>query len=90
MHVYELYTTRPFQLQAAGHPIALPIWETCSMGFLFITFNFPLQCGIQQQQGLNEPREIIPYEESSPSSDVETELFIGLPETRAKRFPSRN
>ncbi|XP_059456278.1 MADS-box protein SOC1 [Corylus avellana] len=46
--------------------------------------------GVQPQQGLNEQREILPYEESSPSSEVETELFIGLPETRAKRFPSRN
>ncbi|KAF3966985.1 hypothetical protein CMV_008965 [Castanea mollissima] len=43
------------------------------------------KCGIQPQQGSNEQREILPYEESSPSSDVETELFIGPPEGRTKR-----
>nr|AEO20232.1 SOC1-like protein [Photinia serratifolia] len=34
---------------------------------------------------LNERREKTPYNESSTSSDVETELFIGLPESRARR-----
>ncbi|KAK7852544.1 mads-box protein soc1 [Quercus suber] len=48
------------------------------------------KCGIQPQQGSNEPREIIPYEESSPSSDVETELFIGPPEGRTKRSRLQN
>ncbi|BAT83790.1 hypothetical protein LR48_Vigan03g060800 [Vigna angularis] len=37
------------------------------------------QYGIQQQPGTKEVRENQPYEESSPSSEVETELFIGLP-----------
>ncbi|KAI4354949.1 hypothetical protein L6164_003769 [Bauhinia variegata] len=41
---------------------------------------------MQQQQ--QENRENQPYEESSPSSDVITELFIGLPETRTRRMPS--
>ena len=53
--------------------------------FFNVTFNIALQCGIQPQQGSNEQKEILPYKESSPSSDVETELFIGLPEGRAKR-----
>ncbi|KAL0002603.1 hypothetical protein SO802_016384 [Lithocarpus litseifolius] len=48
------------------------------------------KCGIQPQQGSNEQREILPYEESSPSSDVETELFIGPPEGRTKRFRLQN
>ncbi|XP_068342581.1 MADS-box protein SOC1-like isoform X2 [Pyrus communis] len=34
---------------------------------------------------LDERREKTPYNESSTSSDVETELFIGLPESRARR-----
>ncbi|CAN6562728.1 MADS-box protein SOC1 isoform X1 [Malus sylvestris] len=34
---------------------------------------------------LHERREKTPYNESSTSSDVETELFIGLPESRARR-----
>ena len=59
--------------------------------FLFkVTFNISLQCGIQPQQGSNEQREILPYEESSPSSDVETELFIGPPEGRTKRSRLQN
>nr|AHI85950.1 SOC1 [Carya cathayensis] len=48
------------------------------------------KCGIQLQQGANEHREISPYEESNPSSDVETELFIGPPERRTKRLPPPN
>ncbi|PQQ17267.1 MADS-box protein SOC1 [Prunus yedoensis var. nudiflora] len=44
------------------------------------------KCGsIQPRQASNEQRENLAYTESSPSSDVETELFIGLPERRAKR-----
>lgn len=45
------------------------------------------QCGIQPQQAANgeQQRESQPNTESSPSSEVETELFIGLPETRARR-----
>ncbi|XP_024028226.1 MADS-box protein SOC1 isoform X2 [Morus notabilis] len=35
-------------------------------------------------QVLNKQREILPNTESDPSSEVETELFIGLPETRLK------
>jgi len=38
-----------------------------------------MQYGIQQQPGTKDVRESQPYEESSPSSEVETELFIGLP-----------
>ncbi|KAF5466903.1 hypothetical protein F2P56_016785 [Juglans regia] len=46
------------------------------------------KCGIQlPQTAINENREISAYEESTPSSDVETELFIGL---RAKRLPPQN
>lgn len=48
------------------------------------------KCGLQPRQGLNEQRENFPYEESSPSSDVETELFIGPPEMRAKRLLPRD
>ncbi|XWS77136.1 hypothetical protein CRYUN_Cryun01aG0236100 [Craigia yunnanensis] len=36
-------------------------------------------------KGSNEQKENVPYDESSPSSDVETELFIGPPEGRTKR-----
>ncbi|BBG97453.1 AGAMOUS-like 20 [Prunus dulcis] len=44
------------------------------------------KCGrIQPRQASNEQRENLAYTESSPSSDVETELFIGLPERRMKR-----
>lgn len=44
------------------------------------------KCGrIQPRQASNEQRENLAYIESSPSSDVETELFIGLPERRMKR-----
>ncbi|KAJ1413700.1 hypothetical protein SESBI_19523 [Sesbania bispinosa] len=47
------------------------------------------KCGICSQpaatkdQRENQPQ---PYAESSPSSDVETELFIGLPEARTRRI----
>ncbi|KHN29419.1 MADS-box protein SOC1 [Glycine soja] len=34
--------------------------------------------GIQPQPATKDPKEIQPYAESSPSSEVETELFIGL------------
>ncbi|KAG5095610.1 hypothetical protein JHK84_051198 [Glycine max] len=37
------------------------------------------QYGIQPQPATKDPKEIQPYAESSPSSEVETELFIGLP-----------
>ncbi|KAF7825969.1 MADS-box protein SOC1 isoform X1 [Senna tora] len=45
------------------------------------------KCGMQAQKATNvEHRESQGYaESSSPSSDVETELFIGLPETRSTR-----
>ncbi|XWS77140.1 hypothetical protein CRYUN_Cryun01aG0236200 [Craigia yunnanensis] len=36
-------------------------------------------------KGSNEQKENVPYDESSPSSDVETELFIGPPKGRTKR-----
>ncbi|KAG6669639.1 MADS-box protein SOC1-like isoform X2 [Carya illinoinensis] len=50
------------------------------------------KCGIQPQTAINNEhnRDISAYEESTPSSDVETELFIGLPERRAKRLPPQN
>lgn len=35
-------------------------------------------------QVLSKQREILPNTESDPSSEVETELFIGLPERRLK------
>lgn len=38
-----------------------------------------MQYGIQPQPATKDPKEIQPYAESSPSSEVETELFIGLP-----------
>ncbi|XVF22659.1 hypothetical protein REPUB_Repub12eG0190200 [Reevesia pubescens] len=44
------------------------------------------KCGTQPRKGpSNEQKENVPYDDSSPSSDVETELFIGLPEGRTKR-----
>ncbi|PON85170.1 MADS-box transcription factor [Trema orientale] len=46
--------------------------------------------GIKPIQALNNQRENLANTESNPSSDVETELFIGLPETRLKRLPSKN
>ncbi|KAJ6334950.1 hypothetical protein OIU78_011732 [Salix suchowensis] len=49
--------------------------------------------GGQPWQVAREQRENLPSEEqreSSSISDVETELFIGLPETRTKRLPVRN
>ncbi|XP_057510582.1 MADS-box protein SOC1-like [Actinidia eriantha] len=41
--------------------------------------------GRQARQESNEDREIVPLTESSESSEVETELFIGPPEGRIKR-----
>ncbi|KAF3442259.1 hypothetical protein FNV43_RR16175 [Rhamnella rubrinervis] len=47
------------------------------------------KCGIQSAQPLNNvERETGPYPESCLSSDVETDLFIGPPERRVKRFPA--
>ncbi|KAJ6404636.1 hypothetical protein OIU84_012740 [Salix udensis] len=49
--------------------------------------------GGQPWQVAREQRENLPSEEqreSSSISDVETELFIGLPETRTKRLPISN
>ncbi|XVF79944.1 hypothetical protein PTKIN_Ptkin15bG0031000 [Pterospermum kingtungense] len=45
------------------------------------------KCGMQPWKGSKELKEnniAVPYDESSPSSDVETELFIGPPEGRTK------
>ncbi|KAJ7951039.1 MADS-box protein [Quillaja saponaria] len=47
------------------------------------------KCGIQTQKISNVGRKNLPHAESSPSSEVETELFIGLPDTRTSRFPPR-
>lgn len=47
------------------------------------------QCGILPRLATKDQRENQPQpyaESSSPSSDVETELFIGLPETRIRRI----
>ncbi|XP_022757140.1 MADS-box protein SOC1 [Durio zibethinus] len=46
--------------------------------------------GMKQWKRSNEQKENVPYDESSPSSDVETELFIGPPEGRTKRFLQPN
>ncbi|XVF73328.1 hypothetical protein PTKIN_Ptkin12aG0192800 [Pterospermum kingtungense] len=44
------------------------------------------RCGMQPLKGPNELIENVAYnDEGSPSSGVETELFIGLPEGRTKR-----
>ncbi|XP_042054828.1 MADS-box protein SOC1-like isoform X3 [Salvia splendens] len=47
----------------------------------------PLQFGLQAwgRAGSSEERAVVPSAEISEVSDVETELFIGLPETRHKR-----
>jgi hypothetical protein len=62
------------------------LYTTCSNA------NFPFQCGAQSWPVSREQRDL-PREdlrESSSISDVETELFIGPPETRTKRIPPRN
>ncbi|KAL2511372.1 MADS-box protein SOC1 [Abeliophyllum distichum] len=41
--------------------------------------------GLEPQQGSNEEKAIVACTENSEVSDVETELFIGPPETRNKR-----
>ncbi|XVE77021.1 hypothetical protein DITRI_Ditri13aG0028500 [Diplodiscus trichospermus] len=49
------------------------------------------KCGTQPGKGSNDPqKESMGYDESSPSSDVETELFIGPPEGRPKRSLQQN
>lgn len=48
------------------------------------------QLGSDMWLASTEQTKHTPDEESSPVSDVETELFIGLPETRTKRFPPGN
>ncbi|KAL5565440.1 hypothetical protein UlMin_028604 [Ulmus minor] len=46
--------------------------------------------GVQPLQTLNNERQKLPYTDSDPSSDVETELFIGLPpERRQKNLSSQ-
>ncbi|KAL5565420.1 hypothetical protein UlMin_028584 [Ulmus minor] len=46
--------------------------------------------GVQPLQTLNNERPKLPYTDSDPSSDVETELFIGLPtERRQKNLSSQ-
>ncbi|KAL5565438.1 hypothetical protein UlMin_028602 [Ulmus minor] len=46
--------------------------------------------GVQPLPTLNNERQKLPYTDSDPSSDVETELFIGLPpERRQKNLPSQ-
>lgn len=49
-----------------------------------------VQYGIFPQPATKDQREnqqpAEPYAESSPISEVETELFIGLPETRTRRI----
>ncbi|XP_039042540.1 MADS-box protein SOC1-like isoform X2 [Hibiscus syriacus] len=49
------------------------------------------KCGITPWEGSKEKRENeVASNESSPSPDVETELFIGLPEGRTKRILQPN
>ncbi|KAK8587944.1 hypothetical protein V6N12_022406 [Hibiscus sabdariffa] len=49
------------------------------------------KCGMLPWKGSKEQRESeVPIDESSPSSDVETELFIGLPDGRTKRIVQSN
>ncbi|XP_039070276.1 MADS-box protein SOC1-like isoform X2 [Hibiscus syriacus] len=48
------------------------------------------KCGTKPWKGSNEQEENVPYDESSPSPDVETELFIGLPEGRTRRILQSN
>ncbi|PPE00174.1 hypothetical protein GOBAR_DD02827 [Gossypium barbadense] len=48
------------------------------------------KCGTKSWKGLSEQEDNVPYDESSPSSDVETELFIGLPEGRTRRIAQLN
>uniref|UniRef100_A0A2P2M8Z7 MADS-box protein SOC1 isoform X1 n=1 Tax=Rhizophora mucronata TaxID=61149 RepID=A0A2P2M8Z7_RHIMU len=48
------------------------------------------RCGLQPWQVSKDQEDNLPNEEGSPVSDVETELFIGPPETRAKRIPRRS
>ncbi|XP_022769695.1 MADS-box protein SOC1-like [Durio zibethinus] len=48
------------------------------------------KCGTQPWKGSNEKKENVPYDESNPCSNVETELFIGLPEGRTKRTLQHN
>ncbi|CAK9163685.1 unnamed protein product [Ilex paraguariensis] len=43
------------------------------------------KCGLQRQRGSNEEGGNLPSPENSDKSDVETELFIGPPESRMKR-----
>ncbi|XP_039004189.1 MADS-box protein SOC1-like isoform X2 [Hibiscus syriacus] len=48
------------------------------------------KCGAKPWEGSTEQEENVPYDESSPSPDVETELFIGLPEGRTTRILQPN
>ncbi|KAK9040550.1 hypothetical protein V6N11_015697 [Hibiscus sabdariffa] len=49
------------------------------------------KCGMLPWKGSKEQGESeVPIDESSPSSDVETELFIGLPDGRTKRIVQPN
>ncbi|KAL3743669.1 hypothetical protein ACJRO7_018870 [Eucalyptus globulus] len=48
------------------------------------------KCGIKPPQRANECRDSPLLRESSPSSEVETGLFIGPPETRSRRLPFQN
>ncbi|KAF5744337.1 MIKC mads-box transcription factor SOC1 isoform 1 [Tripterygium wilfordii] len=50
-----------------------------------------MECGLQPWERLKEQKENEVYKESnSPSSDVETELFIGPPEGRRKQLLPQN
>ncbi|RVX01118.1 MADS-box protein SOC1 [Vitis vinifera] len=44
------------------------------------------KCGVQPYQAPNQENETLPSAERSQNSDVSTDLFIGLPEGRAKRL----
>lgn len=50
---------------------------------------FVAQCLLQTKENIEEQRENLQIAESEESSDVETELFIGLPDKRMKQDRSK-
>ncbi|KAK9273117.1 hypothetical protein L1049_017924 [Liquidambar formosana] len=72
---YQAFKEQVEQLQEKGKMLAAENAILCE------------KCGIQPRQGSNEQRQTLPCTENSEISEVETELFIGLPERRVKRIP---
>ncbi|KAL7158592.1 hypothetical protein ABFS83_02G154500 [Erythranthe nasuta] len=70
----QVYKQQIEQLKEKGKALAAENAMLCD--------KFGLQ---KQQRGSNEERAVVPSTEISEVSDVETELFIGPPETRNKR-----